>query len=190
MRPYTRWTHRRKVLLDELMAQGVSDEAASQRLGTTPIAIREACRRFGIARPFRQGYTLSRLEATLGYGQRALQRWEAEGRIRMLRGIASIAGQQCLITRDVHLMEFLENPDHWHVWEWERIRDDSLREYCRRLRSHVVYLTATEAALMIDVTPEAVTKMIRTGRLPAKRDGVEHRILHDDIEALLKARAA
>ena len=188
-RPYTRWTHRRRVLLDDLMARGYSNERAAVVLGTTPAAIPEACKVYGIARPFRQGYTLNRLRALLGVGQRALERWRDEGRIRMRRTGATIAGKRCWMTSHADLFAFLDDPRHWHCWEWERIRDAGLRRYCRRLRGHVVYLSSSEAAYEIGISQIGVNKAIVEGRLPARRDGILNRVLWEDVERYQAARS-
>lgn len=189
-RPYTRWTHRRRFKLDDLMARGYSDDRAAEALGTTPYAISGACKSFNIARPFRQGYTLTRLRKMLGVGQRALSRWHQDGRIRMRRTGATIAGKRCLMTSHADLMAFLDDPGHWHCWEWQRIRDAELRTYCRELRGHVVYLSSSEAAYELGITQIGVNAAIKRGRLPARQDGILNRILAEDVDWYREAVAA
>lgn len=188
VRGYVHWTHRRRVLLEDLLAWGWTDDRIADHMGTTAHAVKQARRRYGIAPRYRQGYTVMAVCRLLGVGQKAVERWIRDGRIEAFRNGARYAGNRVWQIRDYQLMDFLDNPDHWHCWEVEVIVDDRLRHYAEHVRGNVRYLTIGEVAYRAGVTYEAVWKSVNKGAIPSRRDGYRIYVAEHDARVWIDKR--
>src|SRR5690606_5115068 len=68
------------------------------------------------------------------------------------------------------LLDFLENPQHWHLWEPERITEPGLREWALEIRRER-YLTPKQVAVRLHYSENTVTNWIRNGLLTAVKNG-------------------
>lgn len=172
-RPRTRvrWTERDLFQLEDLLARGFSDAAIARRLGCTVTALNLARRRHGIRS--RSQLLLSAREIANRLGipcSKTVAHWIAQGWLDGKRGAPRGGNRQWQI-REESLWSFMEHPDHWHRWQPERIRDPYLREWAIDVRAGVRFLTPGQVAWRFCVTHNAVNVWIRSGLLPAVRNG-------------------
>ncbi len=187
-RVYTRWTERRRFLLEDLLARGWSDRRIAKVFETTAVAVNAARQRFGMAPRYRQGHSRKALAQLLGVTPHVIHRWQEAGWLGRRYCASSPGGHGVLLTSDSELMDFLENPDTWHAWRWQDITDPNLRLYCRRLRGDVVYLGSAEVAAMAGVLQTTVNRHIQQGKLTVRRDGNLNRIRLEEAERYRDAR--
>lgn len=179
--PY-KWTHRRRVLLDDLAARGYTDKRIARELGMTKTAVSRVRERYGIRPAYRQGYSRQALAALLGVSKASIEKWRRDGRLNLRQNGAKSYGSRCWMTTHAELMAFLSNPDNWHCWRVEDVTDSDLRAWAERLRGDVVYLTCKEAAAMLGCTLQNVWYLIDRGTLPGRRDGGRVYVDRRDVE--------
>lgn len=183
------WTPARRWRLMELLERGMTDEQIARRFGTTPEAVNLARKRHGI--PSRTQTLLNCRTAAhlLGIGcAKAVRRWIAAGWLKGRRGPRRGGNRQWLITRRA-LMDYLEDPAHWHRWDPDRITDPLLRRWATTRRGDVRFLTVGQAAWRACVEGTTVNQWIHKGWLPARKNGNNWFIRDEDLEALLARRA-
>lgn len=104
------------------------------------------------------------------------RRWVREGRLRAVVRRWEGRPNATVLVKDGWLMDFLEDAQQLHQWEWERIADPWLREWARRRREGAV-LTTREAAREIGVEHATLrTWASWFPELPVMREGVRGRM--------------
>ena len=174
------WTKERRFKLESLVEQGLPDPAIARRLHTTSAAIHLARKRYRI--PCRRAavMTARAIADVMGVGcAKSVTRWVDCGYLRGKRGWRQ--GQhRVLMVSEADFLAFLEDPDHWHRWDPDRISDPLLREWAQELRRGVRFLTLSEVAERYFVQAATVHSWIKKGYLPAVRNG-NHLVRESDL---------
>lgn len=149
----------RDLTLAEIAARlGRGIQAVEDRLTALGVRVRDA-----------RGYTTRAVAERLGVDWHRVAEWVRRGWLRSRT--APIRTATFRLISHEQLLQFLADERYWHLWETERIRDSALREWAREVRGDVRYLTVAEAARRLCMTPGAVNKAVREGRLTAVRRG-------------------
>lgn len=162
---------------------GQSDDEIAHKLGTTKNAIILARKRNKIKSRTAALLTAREVARRLGLGcSKTVTPWIWKkylyGKQGQQRGGA---GRQWYIT-EKHLLEFLENPAYWHLWEPERIPDPALRQWTLNLRQGISFVTASEVAEQKHTSLRNVSSWIRKGYLSAVKRGYNWYIREDDLQ--------
>lgn len=166
-----KWHPDRLWRLAEMLENGASDEEIARRLGTTSNAVVLARKRYRLKSRTDATMTARAVARWLGIPcAKTITAWIEQGWLRGKRIQGRGPYHQWHVT-DAALIAFLENPEHWHRWEPDRIPDAALREWAADVRSGVRFLTTREVAERCHVTHPAVNAWIRRGILPAVRRG-------------------
>lgn len=120
----------------------------------------------GISQRHANGYTVSAVARMLAVDSHAVDRWARLGWLRARRTRVRYGHGVLVVVRHEDLIAYLEDERYWPAWEPGRIRDSALREWALELRAGVEYLTATQAAPLLFITPLGLQKAIREGRYP------------------------
>lgn len=180
-RSRVRWTEHDLWLLDDLVSQGLSDAAIAKRFKTTVAGIQLARKRHGITPRTRQLLNCRKIAAQMGIGcSKTVASWIRNGWLRCVRTMPRGKNRQYLVL-EVDFLTFLEDPDHWHCWNPERITDHNLRQWATEMRGGVRFLTLSQVADRFYVEPKTVYQWIEKGWLPAVRNG-NHLIRESDLE--------
>lgn len=166
-----RWTPSEELRLIELLEAHKTYREIGKDLGRTEVAIIVRCHRMGFFLTTTNGRTVNAVAGLMGVEHDAVRWWVREGWLKAHRTDMRVHAGYVTMVEDDDLLAFLENPEHWHIWEPERIREYALREWATEMRAGVRYLTVGEAAQRMYVTANCVNQMIHDGRLPAVRWG-------------------
>lgn len=158
------WTPEEVFLLEEMITAGYSYKAIAERLGRTESAVWQKRLAEGIPGARKMNMSARALARLLGVHKADVTSWVRRGWLRARRrhGLWSISEQA--------LLAFLENPQHWPLWEPERITDPGLREWALEIRRER-YLTPKQVAARLHYSGNAVRNWIRDGLLPAVKRG-------------------
>lgn len=127
------------------------------------------------------GRTLKGTARVMGVEIDAVCWWIREGWLQAHRtGLRRSRGEIRVVEHD-DLTAFLSDPDHWQVWQPERIRDWALREWATEMRAGVRFLTVGEVARQLYVTVGTVSQWIRDGKIRAARRGPNWVIRESDV---------
>jgi excisionase family DNA binding protein len=154
----------------DLIERGWPDERIGARVGTSAEAVNLARKRHHIHA--RSTYLLSTRAVARELGipcSKTVTRWVARRYLRGKRGQTWGPYRQWYVERD-HLLDFLDDPRYWHLWDPERIPDPATREHYQALRTER-YLTTGEVAERLYVEHPTVQAWIQSGVLPAVRHG-------------------
>lgn len=164
------WTQEEVDLLDELLDAGRDDAWIARRLGRSPNAIKIRRQRMGLPSRRGRGSTARAVGALLGLAcSKRVTWWIEQGWLRAYRGQRIGRSRREWVIQEDALLEFLQNPAHWHLWDVEAITDAGLREWAREMRGEARYLTTGEVARRYFVSTNAVQSWISRGLLPAVR---------------------
>jgi hypothetical protein len=150
-------------------------------MGTTPVAIERRCgllkRRYG-----NLSTTLSvrRVAQIMGVHPPTVMDWARYGWI-VVGPQASVNHKPRPISRE-DFDAFLANRAGWHAWTPERITDPVLRDHARDLRRGVRFLTPDEVGERFGYHPKYITALLRLGRMPGRRFGMQWSVLESDLE--------
>jgi excisionase family DNA binding protein len=89
-------------------------------------------------------------------------------------------GSQVQLVEDEALLRFLENPDHWHNWDPQRITDPDLKEWAIDLRRGVAFLSVKEAARQLMIAETTIDDWIRSGDLRVVKAYNGYRFIRSD----------
>jgi hypothetical protein len=185
------WTRARLWKLMEGLERGWTDERIGRSLGATANAVNLARKRHGIPARSATLLTARAMADALGIGcSKTVARWIGRGWLRGTRGPYQGPHRQWLVRRD-DLYAFLENAEHWHRYDPERIPDAALRRWATEVRGGVRFLTLTEVAWRCYAQPQTVHSWIAKGFLPAVRTGDgngNHLIREADLDAFTLPR--
>ena len=158
------WTPDEVFLLEEMITAGYSYRGIAKLLGRTESAVWKKRVTEGIPGVRKTNLSARALARLLNVHRADVTRWVRRGWLRAhrRRGLWSISEQA--------LLDFLENPQHWHVWDPERITEPGLREWALEIR-HERYLTPKQVAARLHYSYQAVMAWIRDGLLPAVKSG-------------------
>lgn len=175
------WTRERLWRVSELLDAGWSDARIADALDTTIGALRSARRYYGLAPRRRRAYSAQRVARMLGFSTTAtVVAWVARGWLRARCRPTADRRRHYMILHD-DLLLFLEDERHWHRWSPERLAPESgLRWWAYELRGEVRFLTVGQVADRCCVETRTVNNWIRSGRLPAIRNGGWY-IREDDL---------
>jgi excisionase family DNA binding protein len=112
--------------------------------------------------------TTADVAVILGCARRTVAVWANRRWIPGLHRRGRGQDTQWLFTQQ-HVMRFLENPEHWHLWEPEVIPEARLRAWALKLRGDVRYLTYDEAGQRLGCSRWTIRHYVRSGRLKAYR---------------------
>lgn len=159
--------------LSGMLARGYSDRRIGRELGRSASAVKKARLRFGFKARYRQAHTAREISRIMGVHHMKPQQWIGEGRLQARKNGARYGRIRVYQITHAALLDFIEDPDHWHCWDPEAITDDSLQTYARRVRADDdnVWLTMKEATRITGYGYTKVWNAIDRGELPAKRDG-------------------
>jgi hypothetical protein len=173
------WTKGRVWKLMTMIEAGMSDDDIGKKLGATPVAVNLYRKRHGIPSRTDTIPCCREIARQLGLGcSKTVAYWIENGFLRGRQGQRRGGGLQWYVHPD-SLLRFLENPDHWHRWDPNRIADTALKEFAMELRGSVRFLTLTEVAAIHCVEPKTVYQWITKGWLPAVRNG--NHLVREDI---------
>lgn len=166
-----KWSEKDLFLLDDLIAQGYSDDAIACRLRTTVNGVQLARKRYGIKSRTEQLLSCRSVAERLGIGcAKTITRWIESGWLKGKRGTRRGKYRQWQVT-ELDLWAFMEDPAHWHRWDAERVPDPRLREWAVEVRGGSRFLTLSEVARRCYVEPVTVHRWIKAGLLPVVRNG-------------------
>lgn len=165
------WTGSEDYQLLGLAEQALSLQEIARVLGRSVGAVAGRLTTLGVSLrgPGARGYTVCQVARLLGLDWHRVADFVRRGWLRA-RVVPLRTATFRLIAHD-QLLRFLADDRYWHLWEPERIRDGALREWAQELRGDVRFLTVAEAARLLHMTPGAINRAIREGRLPAVRKG-------------------
>lgn len=175
--PPSKWSQKTWDLFYSLLEQGFSDWEIGTylRMSTGTAKYARESRGWEVG-PALGGYlSLRGVALRMGYAETSStpRRWVKEGRLRALvRRWECRPKYTTVLVKQEWLLEFLEDPQQFHQWEWERIPDQWLREWARKRRQGAV-MTTREAAEVIGVEYGTLrTWMAWYPELPVLRDGI------------------
>lgn len=181
------WTKPRLWKLMELIERGWDDARIGREIGVMANAVNVARKRYAIPSRTETTFTARAVAKRLGIGcAKTVSYWIKRGWLNGRKGQRRGGHRQWMIHPD-DLLAFIEDPDHWHRWNPERIPDAGLRDWATELRRGVRFLTLTEAADRACVQPQTVNQWIRKGWLPAVRNG-NHLVRESDLERFVLRR--
>lgn len=184
-KPQRTWTRTRLMQLASLLEEGLTDAAIARKLGTTVNGVKLARKRYGIKPRTAVLLSATTIARRLGIGcGKTVTRWLESGWLRGRRGQRRGPNRQWYVT-EAAVLDFLEDPAHWHRYDPARIVDADIREWVTELRRGVRFLSMTEAAERCFVEPKTVYQWIRRGWLPAVRPGMHgnHLVRESDLDA-------
>lgn len=165
------WSPEDLALLDELIAEGKTDQAIGKRLGRSAVAVNLKRKRAGIAPRTQQVLSAIEIARRLGIPcAKTVAWWAREGWLKGRRGQRRGNNRQLFVLEDA-LIAFLENERYWHLWDPERVRDPLLREWALDMRRGVRFLSPSEVAARFCVQHSTVNDWIHRGLLSAVRRG-------------------
>jgi hypothetical protein len=185
------WTKPRLWKLMELLERGWDDARIARAMGTTANAVNLARKRYGIPARSKQLLTARHVAALLGLGcGKTVARWADRGWLKATRGPYAGPHREWLVRRE-DLYAFLEDADHWHRWDPDRIADAALRAWATERRGGVRFLTVGQVAWRMCVQPGTVHSWIEKGWLPSVRAGDgdgNHLVRETDLETFALPR--
>ena len=167
--PRHRWGNGEDARLIALLEDHVSWDDIATAMGVTKSACQVRARALGISFRTANGYDQRAICRIMGVAHQALARWVRRGLLRV-HPTTQRRGRGCFRFVELDdLAEFLADEGHWHHWEPERITDLAIREWATELRQGLTFLTTTQAAPILCMSPLGVQLAIREGRLRAVR---------------------
>lgn len=165
------WPERMLWRLDELLNRGWSDERIGQAFGKSASTVKKVRLRYGLKAGYRQAHTAREISRIMGVNCMVPGRWIRDGRLKARKNGARYGRYRVYQITHTALLEFLEEPAHWHCWEPEPITDRYLRRWALELRGDVRFIPVKEAAARLGVAQSTVTHWLATGKLQGGRDG-------------------
>lgn len=164
------WTVERLSAVEEGIELGRTDETMARQLGCSKNAVQIARKRHGIASRSSVLLSARSVQERMGIGcSKTVTRWIKAGWLKGKRG-QHVGPHRMWYVREEALLNFLENPEYWHVWSPERITDIELRQWAIEERGYR-YLSVGDVARRFFVGVGAVNDWISFGRFPAKKYG-------------------
>lgn len=173
--PGRNWTPEQLAALDEMLDKGLPDEAIGKKLGRSAVAVQVRRKRMRMASRTARNYSCNKLGELLGVDPKCVTWWILQRWLRGRRGQRRGPNRQWYVTEDA-LLEFLEDPKHWHLWEPGRITDKDLREWALEQRRER-FLTQAEVAARYFVVRATVAAWFDRGDLPFVRRGRGNRMV-------------
>lgn len=158
------WTPAMQRRLEGLLEDGLTDREAAAKLGLTAGSISYARHVYGFARRDELLLTTRAAGAMLGFGPQVIVRWAQRGWLHGEQRTGR-AGQANWFFREAAVMAFMEDADHWHRWDPDRIPAARLRGWAQRMRAGVRFLSVSEVARRLCCAEGTVSVWIRAGRL-------------------------
>lgn len=182
------WTLPRRFKLMDLLAQGKSDRQIAARLCTTVAAVRTARKRYGLASRASQALSARAAARRLGLGGgNTVAHWVRAGYLRGRRAYQR-GPHQVYWIEELDVLDFLEDPAHWHRYDVERIADPGWKAFALECRGEVRLLRAGEAAHLACIEITTLSQWIRKGFLPARKRGANWIVRSDDLAAVIERR--
>lgn len=166
-----RWTAQEEHRLVEMVEQHHSFSAIGRTLNRSVGAVRIRAVRLNVSHLFAGiGKPINSMALVLGVDSKTVTWWVNRGYLKAHDAGTErrSRGRQRIIEWD-DLEAFLENEEHWCLWEPERIKDAGLRAWTREMRAGITFLTIGQAAERLCVTHFTVNRAIREGRLRGYR---------------------
>lgn len=166
-----RWSKAEDGRLIELLERHLSWNEIVAEMGYSRSTCQARAHTLGVSFRTANGYALQAVARLMGVDHHVVARWIRLG-LLLVHRTTQRTGRGCYQFADHDdLVAFIETESAWHHWEPERITDLALREWATELRRGLRFLTTTEAAPLLCMTPLGVQVAIRDGRLRAVRRG-------------------
>lgn len=182
-----RWSEAEERFLDQNLGE-VSLVAIAQALGRTANAVKIRFTRRGMTAPSKRYLTAQDVGRLMGADVHTVARWIKRG---YLKARPMPGERRIWQIRRGDLVRFLAEPDNWAYYRLEKIQDPLLQAFAQRVQARhpelADYLTPPEAAEVAGIYVGTLNRLIREGRIPAKRWG-NWWILRRDAEAYRQRR--
>lgn len=167
---HRRWTSGDLLDLEDLLAQGRTDEAIARQLSRSVNAVRLARKRNGLRSRRELLMTLRAVANAMGIPcSKTVAEWARRRWLRARYGPRVGLNRERYVTLEA-LYDFIKNPRYWPAWRPERIRDARVKAWAGYLR-HGRYLRPGEVGEHHHVGHRTVNQWIRKGLLRAIRWG-------------------
>lgn len=165
------WTPAEDQRLRELLADHCSYAEAARALGRSAEAVEKRAQMLGCRLLRAYGESLPAVARRLGVSASTVRSWVQKGWLRAVPSGANRRRGSPRLVEPVDLDRFLQDERYWHLWEPSWIADPELRAWGTELRGRVRFLTLSEAAAALYLTPGGAAKAVQEGRLQAAKRG-------------------
>lgn len=165
------WSRRELMEALDLAEAGRSCAEIAALLGRSPTAVQQRLWRCAGGARRHRPLTAAQAARRLGLHPKArpVIRWLRQGLLRGHQAGRRRSPYWCI--EEEELYRFLSDPRSWPLWRPEAVADPDLRRWALELRADPDLLTPDEVAARYGVTGDAVRHWLRSGRLPAVRNG-------------------
>ena len=175
------WTQERTNELAELVERHAPWPRIARIMGNSESYLKTRASSLGISRRTANGYTQAAVSRIMGVDSHGVDIWARKGWIRATRTRVKLGHGVMVVIRHEDLIAFLGNEHYWPAWNPERITDSGIREWAMEMRAGVEYLTTTQAAPLLFITPLGLQKAIREGRVKARKIHTKWFIRRDEL---------